>query len=199
MITAAFFLIFAVVSFRLTAGLSGMDGIANFSPMAAVVLCGAVFLPKRFAIAVPLGAMLITDIVLNLHYEVPVFSSFMLFTYVGFACIFIIGLQLRDRSDRGPYQWKLFGGAIAGTFIFYILSNTGAWLASPGYAKTLAGWWQSQTVGLAPFPPSFLFLRNSLAADLIFTALFAGCFALTARGSLQIDRTTGIDTTPATH
>jgi hypothetical protein len=199
MVAAAFFLIFAVVSFRLTAGLSGMDGIANFSPMAAVVLCGAAFLPKRFAIAVPLAAMLITDIVLNLHYKVPVFSGGMALIYLGYAAIFLIGLQLRDRASRGAYQWKLFGGAIAGSFLFYLLSNTGAWFASPGYAKTLAGWWQSQTVGLAPFPPSYLFLRNSLVGDLFFTGLFAGCFALAARKAHAPSGARSLETSPASH
>jgi hypothetical protein len=199
MIAAAFFLIFAVVSFRLTAGFSEMDGMANFSPMAAVVLCGAVFLPKRFAIAVPLAAMLITDVVLNLHYKVPVFSPGMLFTYFGYAAIFLIGLQLRDRKSRGRYQWKLFGGAVAGTFIFYLLSNTGAWFASPGYAKTLAGWWQSQTVGLAPFPPSYLFLRNSLVGDLCFTALFAACFAFAAHKAHSPSSADQLDGAPAIH
>lgn len=201
MVAAAFFLILAVVSFRLTAGLSGMDGIANFSPMAAVVLCGAVFLPKRFAIAVPLAAMLITDILLNLHYQVAVFSGAMLLVYLGYAAIFFIGLRLRERSARGAYQWKLFGGAIAGTLVFYILSNTGAWLASPGYAKTLAGWWQSQTIGLAPFPPSYLFLRNGLAGDLFFTGLFAACFALAAARApqQQPSSTAKLDGATATH
>ncbi len=182
MVAAAFFLIFAVVSFRLVAGLSGIDGIANFSPVAAVVFCGAAFLPKRFAIAVPLAAMLITDVALNQHYGAAFFTVGTLLRYLGFAAIFMIGLRLRDREARGSYQWKLFGGAVLGTLIFYILGNTGAWLASPGYAKTLAGWWQSQTVGLAPFPPSYLFLRNSLASDLLFTGLFATCFALVGRG-----------------
>lgn len=199
MVAAAFFLIFAVVSFRLVAGLSGVDGIANFSPVAAVVLCGAAFLPKRFAIAVPLAAMLITDVALNQHYGAAFFTVGTLLRYLGFAAMFIIGLQLRDREARGRYQWKLFAGAIAGTSIFYILGNTGAWLASPGYAKTLAGWWQSQTVGLAPFPPSYLFLRNSLAGDLFFTGLFASCFALVARGARATSSSEKLGGAPATH
>jgi len=200
MVAAAFFLIFAVVSFRLAAGLSGIDGIANFSPVAAVVLCGAAFLPKRFAIAVPLAAMLVTDLVLNHHYGAAFFTIGTLLRYLGFAAIFMIGLQLRDPEARGPFAWKLLGGSIVGTLLFYVLSNTGAWLASPGYAKTLAGWWQSQTLGLAPFPPSYLFLRNSLLGDLFFTGLFAACFALAygTRSSLAPD-SAALDGTPANH
>jgi hypothetical protein len=183
MFIAAFFLIFAVVAFRLTTGLSGGFEFANFSPVAAVVLCGAAFLPKRFAIAVPLVAMLITDVALNLHAGYPIFTAGMLLRYLAFGAILAIGFKLRTPAARGTYGWKLFAGAAAGTVIFYLISNTGAWLSLPGYAKTFGGWWQAQTVGLPGFPPTVLFLRNSLAGDLFFTGLFAACFALAARTS----------------
>jgi len=178
MVFAAIFLILAVVAFRLVAGIIGGVEIANFSPMAAVFLCGAAFLPKRLAIAIPLSAVLITDIVLNLYYGVAPVSLWMVFTYAAYAAIFFIGFQLRTRQSRGAYQWKLFGGAIAGTFLFYILSNTGSWLTEPGYAKSFAGWWQSQTIGLPGWAPSILFLRNSLVGDLFFTGVFVACFAI---------------------
>ncbi|MGI9242368.1 MAG: DUF6580 family putative transport protein [Verrucomicrobiales bacterium] len=198
MAIAAFFLIFAVITFRLAAGLSGSAGIANFSPVAAVVLCGAAFLPKRFAIAIPLAAMLITDVLLNLRYDAAFFTVGTLLRYLGFAAIFLFGLQLRNPESRGPFAWKLFAGSIVGTLVFYVLGNTGAWLSSPGYAKTLAGWWQSQTLGLAPFPPSYLFLRNSLLGDLFFTGLFAACFAYVARGA-KTQTSTELDGATATH
>ncbi|MFT4550407.1 MAG: hypothetical protein ACI8XO_000761 [Verrucomicrobiales bacterium] len=181
MVIASFLLIFAVVVFRLVAGIAGGVEFSNFSPMAAIVLCGAAFLPKKYAIAAPLAAMLITDIVLNVYHGAAPVASWMLFTYAAYAAIFYIGFQLRTRESRGSYQWKLFGGAVAGTFLFYLLSNTGAWLSSPAYAKTLTGWFQSQTVGTPGFPASYLFLRNSLVGDLFFTGVFVACFALASK------------------
>ena len=182
MFIVALLLILALAAFRLVTGLTGAGlDFANFSPLAAVVLCGAAFLPKRYAITVPLAALLITDLILNLSSGYPIFTAGMLLRYLAFAAIFAIGLKLRSKQARGAYNWKLFGGAIAGTLIFYVISNTGAWISSAGYAKTLAGWWQAQTVGLPGFPPSIVFLRNSLVGDLFFTGVFVACFALTSK------------------
>ena len=188
MFIAAILLILAVTAFRLVTGLSGAPEWSNFSPMAAVVLCGAAFLPRRFAIVIPLAAMLVSDVVLNLHYGMPAIGSLML-------VIFYIGFRLRDQASRGEYHWKLFAGTVAGSLLFYLLANTGAWLSSPGYAKTVAGWVQSQTVGLAPFPPSYLFLRNSMVSDLLFTGLFFACFVITAKRSSGAAATTHLVTT----
>ena len=69
--------------------------------------------------------------------------------------------------------------------IFYVVSNTGSWLYEPGYAKTFAGWLQALTIGLPGFPPTWLFLRNTLLGDLFFTLLFAGCFAVQTRRESQ--------------
>ncbi len=200
MVIVAFLLILALSAFRLVTGLTGADfEFANFSPLAAVVLCGAAFLPKRYAIAVPLAALLFTDLILNLSGGYAIFTFGMLLRYLAFGAIFAIGLKLRTKQARGAYNWKLFGGAIAGTLIFYVVSNTGAWLSQPGYAKTLAGWWQSQTFGLPGFVPSILFLRNSLVGDLFFTGVFVACFALTSRRAPSQAGGALAATSPASH
>ena len=41
----------------------------------------------------------------------------------------------------------------------------------PGYAASLAGWWQAITVGLAGYQPTWHFLRNGMAGDLCFVLL----------------------------
>ena len=188
MVIVAILLILALTAFRLLTGVTGVElEFANFSPLAAVVLCGAAFLPKRYAISVPLAAMLVTDVILNLHGGYAIFTFGMLLRYLAFGAIFFIGLKLRSPEARGAYNWKLFGGAIAGSLIFYVVSNTGAWLSLPAYPKTLAGWWQAQTIGLPGFPPTILFLRNSLIGDLFFTAVFAGCFALAGKRAVSHD------------
>jgi hypothetical protein len=61
--------------------------------------------------------------------------------------------------------------------MFYLITNTFSWLSDPGYVKNLAGLIQSLTVGLAQYSatPTWMFFRNSLASDLIFTGLFVVC------------------------
>jgi hypothetical protein len=65
-------------------------------------------------------------------------------------------------------------GSLLCSLVFYVASNTFSWIYDiaiqmpNGYAPTLAGWWQANTVGVAGFPPTWLFLRNAMAGDLFF-------------------------------
>ena len=67
-------------------------------------------------------------------------------------------------------------GTLACSVLFYLGANTFSWAIGSGYAKTLAGWWQSQTVGLPGYPPSILFLRNALIGDVFWCVLAAPLF-----------------------
>jgi hypothetical protein len=53
-------------------------------------------------------------------------------------------------------------------------------LSDPGYAKNFGGLIQALTVGLPQYSatPSWMFFRNSLLSDLIFTLLFIVCMNL---------------------
>ena len=75
-------------------------------------------------------------------------------------------------------QWlALLGGTLACSVLFYVVANTFVWATAPGYAKTLAGWWQSQTVGLpGPWPPAWMFLRNALLGDIAWCLIAAPLF-----------------------
>jgi hypothetical protein len=70
--------------------------------------------------------------------------------------------------------------SIAGSTIFYVITNAFSWLSDPGYAKNFAGLVQSLTVGLLQYSatPSWMFFRNSLVSDLLFTLLFVVCMNL---------------------
>jgi hypothetical protein len=61
--------------------------------------------------------------------------------------------------------------------MFYVITNTFSWLSDPGYAKNLAGLIQSLTIGLPQYSatPTWMFFRNSLISDLVFTGLFVVC------------------------
>ena len=74
----------------------------------------------------------------------------------------------------GRRNWvNLLGGTLAGSVLFYFVSNTAAWTGDLAYAHTLAGWWQAVTVGHPQYYPTIFFFRNSLVSDLAFTACFA--------------------------
>jgi hypothetical protein len=182
---AAFALLLVVVVYRIISGFYGSSDFTwlhNFAPVAAVALCGAVYLPRRVAIALPLLMLLISDVVLNaFHYHQPLLTFDILPRYVALGLISTLGFALRGRTQLPG----LLGASAAGSLIFYVLTNTGSWLHEPGYTKTAAGWLQAMTSGLPGFPPTWWFYRHTLLSDLCFTLLFYACLRATGRGPAQ--------------
>jgi len=140
----------------------------NFSPLMASALCGALFLPGWIGLAVPVVALLVSDLLLNLHYGAPLLSAQLLWTLPGYLVAIAIGWSLRGCTGLIP----VLGGTLAASVFFYVVTNTGSWFGLTAYPQTFAGWVQALTVGLPGYPPTWTFFRNSLAGDLLFAALF---------------------------
>ena len=172
----AFLLIVAAVAYRIVTGLaitSGTTWLSNFAPMAAIALCAAAYLPARYKFTVPLVALLLSDIVLNLHYNAPMFDALMACRYLALILVGLIGLAIAKRPS-----WKtLLPASLAGSVLFYFITNAFAWLSDPGYVKNFAGFVQALTVGLPQYSstPSWMFFRNSVLSDLLYTGLFILC------------------------
>ena len=163
-----------VVLYRVVLGCGGsadttaLQWLHNFSPLASVALCGAAFFPRRAALALPLGALFLSDLCLNVHYGIGLVSPIMIPQYVALGAIAGLGLLLR----RNPSLGRLLLGSLAGSAFFYLVTNTGAWLANPEYASSFAGWLQALTSGVPGHPSTLVFFRNSVVSDLLFTGLF---------------------------
>jgi hypothetical protein len=179
---AAVVLLTIVVLYRVLLGIAGsgdLQWLHNFAPVAAIALCGAVYLPRKLAWVLPLAMLFVSDLVLNVfHYHAPMLSWDILPRYAALALIIGLGFMLRGRVGF----LGLLTGSFVGSVIFYLVTNTGSWLAEPGYAKTAAGWIQAMTVGLPGFPPTWWFYRHTMVSDLLFTALFVVCVRLASRG-----------------
>ena len=185
---AAFALLFVVVAYRIVSGFAGSADFSwmhNFAPLAAVALCGAVYLPRRLAFALPLAMLFLSDLVLNVfHYQQPLLTVEILPRYFALALIAGLGCALRGRAGVA----SLLAASLAGSVAFYVITNTGSWLYEPGYAKTFLGWVQALTSGLPGYPPTWSFYRNTLLGDVFYTLLFAGCMALQARKEVHPPR-----------
>jgi hypothetical protein len=172
----AFLLIIFAIAYRIVTGLfapPGSIGLLNFAPLAAIALCAAAYFPRKYKFTVPMIALLISDVVLNIHYGFSLLSPFVLSHYLGFALVGCLGLLLQNRRSMKT----LLPASIAGSLIFYIVTNSVSWLFDPGYVKNFAGLIQALTIGLPQFSatPTWMFFRNSLVSDLIFTGLFVVC------------------------
>src|SRR5262245_57035088 len=102
MIPAVILLIAAVI-WRVLLGVTHSEDFGwlhNFAPLSAVALCGAAFLPKRLAFLLPLAALFVSDLLLNLHYSkthanVTLVSAEMLARYGALILIAGLGWGLR--------------------------------------------------------------------------------------------------------
>jgi hypothetical protein len=173
MIPALFFLL-CVVALRSATGLLIHSGsaawLSNFAPLAAITLCCGAYLPQRYKFALPLAMLFVSDLILNATYHAALFDPQILCRYLALALIGLIGFALRKYAS-----WKtMLPASVAASVIFYGITNVFSWLTDPGYVKNFGGLIQALTVGLPQYgaTPSWMFFRNSLLSDLMFTAVF---------------------------
>jgi hypothetical protein len=183
-----FILVFAVS--RLPGMLS--QEFANFSAAYALAFCAGVYLPKKAAWYLPMGAMLVTDLGLNLYYSsrglnVWSFSvlRYQLFNYMGYAGLIWLGRRFDSKSSFAG----LLGGGLLGALLFYLITNTASWLFNPfhnpEYTPSLLGWLTALITGTKGWPQTWHFFWNTMLSGGLFTALFVGTMKATAESPLD--------------
>ena len=129
---------------------------ANLTPLYAVTLFACAVFPKRWAVAIPVVAMVASDLVIGFHSNIA-------FTWSGMFVFALLGFAMRERKTTG----RIVIGALAGSAIFFVWTNLGVWLVSGIYPQTSAGLAQCYMAALP-------FFRNSLLGNMAFSgALFA--------------------------
>lgn len=156
----------------------------NFTPMVAIALFGGSMLNKKWqAYLIPLAAYLISDVVISLIGGIGFYGVTQLFVYGAMILVTALGTTMGK-----PKALKIFGYAIAGSAIFWIISNFGVWVAnyvsigSPLHETGL-------TLGMTylralPFYNTYsneLFF-GTFGGDLFYTVLLFGMFALVQKG-----------------
>jgi hypothetical protein len=163
----AVLLVALLMAFRLLGALQP-TWLPNFQPLAALFFCGAACLGTRVRLVVPLAAFLVSFPLVNLILGNPGDTSGLVISLVGFGAVVGIGHLLRQRSTG-----VLMAGTVAASLAFYLLTNTACWLVDPLYTKGLQGFTEALWSGPAGFAqPTWVFLRNALAADVVFAGLF---------------------------
>jgi hypothetical protein len=180
---AALFLIFLTIVYRVATAIlvhgGGSAWLSNFAPLAAIALCSAAYFPTKYKFTVPWAALLLSDLVLNPYYGFSIVDPMVLGHYVAFFLVGLIGLAISGRASLKT----IIPASLAGSVLFYAVTNTFSWLTDPGYAKNFAGLIQSLTVGLPQYgaTPTWMFFRNSIVSDLVFSLLFVVCMRFGAR------------------
>jgi hypothetical protein len=151
---------------------AALPELPNFFPVTALAFCGGFFLSGMSAWILPLAVLFASDIALAMVMGYPVFGGGQLAAWGSLVLVVAIG---RIAASRGGFSLVgCFGGLLGGGVVFYLITNTAAWLANPAYPRGLGGLWMSLTTGLPGYPPTWMFFRNSVAADFLFTGLLIG-------------------------
>jgi hypothetical protein len=176
----ALFLVLGCICYRLLSG-AFPELMPNISPMIAVALIGAIYLPRAWGWLVGPAAFLVTDLAfLSTNYRAggSMFSWGTAFFLGFYALVGGLGLLLAGRKSL----LKVLAGSVFCSVTFYVLANTLAWWGNslttitPSYAPNVAGWWQANTVGLPGWQPTWTFLRNGLLGDLGFSIVLLLAF-----------------------
>ena len=163
-------LILLATSWRIAA--AAQPALGNFSPLMALAFCSAVYFRSLWMWLVPFAALSASDLYLNQHYASLYGYEWdlggVLIRTACFAAALAFGWMVARRKN-----WlTLLAGCVGGSLLFYVVTNTSAFLGDAFYAKTMAGWWQAMTIGHPEFPATIYFFRSTFVSDLLFTGLF---------------------------
>ena len=138
----------------------------NATPVTAIALLGATYLSKRWGILLPLTIVAVSDLVLGWHTTIP-------FTWGAFAAIGLLGWWLR----KHPSPARIVVCSLAGSMLFFLVTNFGVWLVGGLYPNTPEGLWQCYVAAIP-------FFRNTLLGDLLSTGTLFGLYA--TAGALRV-------------
>jgi len=154
------FLIFLGIIIRILSDKDIIQLLPNFAPIGALALFSGVYLRKKYALVIPLVAMVVSDIFIGWH-------NLVLFTWGSFALICVIGWWVRKRKNI----FTIIGGSLTGSILFFLITNLAVWAFTPLYTKTAVGLVQCFTMAIP-------FFRNTILGDLFFVGVFFGLYEL---------------------
>ncbi|HEV2339352.1 MAG TPA: DUF6580 family putative transport protein [Patescibacteria group bacterium] len=158
--------------------------VPNFTPITAMALFGGVYLGKKYALLIPLLAMILSDYLLlyinpfsthmfNFSYVYPPqtlwYSNTIVAVYGSFLISGLIGLLLKKHKSITNVVLASFIASIQ----FFLITNAAVWMSGM-YDRSILGLWESYIAGIP-------FFRFTLAGDLFYTVALFGTYELVLR------------------
>ena len=137
---------------------------ANFTPIAAIALFGGVYLRPRYALFLPIVALVGSDIILG-------FDSFesRLTVYGSFMVVGLIGVVLRKHKSLTA----IIMGTFVGSVVFYLVTNFAYFYSPAMYAHNWSG-------VVSSYYNALPFFRNTLLGDVFYVGLLFGLYEAAA-------------------
>ena len=161
------------VGLTVLGGLSRFAQNLNFAPVGALSLFAGARMRGWQAYALPIALMALTD---------PFRGGYSFATPFIYAS-FLINVWMGSRLRRTEKPAWIGGAAALGSVQFFLLTNFAVWVnpAQAMYPHNFAG------LG-ACFVAAIPFFRNTLLADLMYSAAFFGLYALLTRTVVRSER-----------
>lgn len=158
--------------------------IAGFAPQMAMALFGgAVIKDKKWAFALPILSLLISDALIEVLFQTNVvlragFYEGQWQTYLCFALVTLFGFLLRNINVKNVLIFS-----ISGSLLFFITSNFFVWIGGGGFGRpqTFNGMLQCYYDALAYYRDYGLikgFIANFVLGDVIWSAILFGGYYL---------------------
>ncbi len=145
----------------------------SVNPIIAISLfSGAIISNKKMAFVLPLFAMLVSDILLDVLSIAPGFYGMgQIGNYASLLFVTFIGFQMKKINAV-----SVLGFSIASSLIFFILSNTNSYFFEnfSTYGSGFQGWVNCMIAGIP-------FVKNSLVTDLCFSIVLFGTYQLAGK------------------
>jgi hypothetical protein len=134
----------------------------NFTPIAAMAIFAGCYLRQKWGILIPLAAMAVGDYFIG-FYDWQVMAS----VYASIALAYFIGRLLAKKL-----RWyNVALSSFASSVVFFLATNFSVWAFFQWYPHTWAGL-------LNCFALALPFFRNTLAGDMLYSAVLFGGFEL---------------------
>jgi len=166
-------LVILLIAFRLAA-VYIKDFPPNFQPIASLFFCGVACFGLR-SIWVPLLAWFISY-PLTSGLQGHGWHSITERTTLSFLVLSFLAIILLAKKFRNKPPLHLLAGSLIGAVLFYLITNFACWIIDPRYLKTLTGFIQAMWTGIPtePYPPTWVFFKNSIISNFLYTSLFLG-------------------------
>jgi hypothetical protein len=145
----------------------------SINPIIAISLfSGVVISDKKLAFAMPLLAMFVSDVMLEVLNIAPGFYGMgQIGNYASLLLVTVLGFSMKKINVI-----NIAGYSIGSSILFFILSNTNCFIFDNlnYYGTGLQGWANCLVAGIP-------FVKNSLITDLSFSAVLFGSYILASK------------------
>ncbi|MFH0820024.1 MAG: DUF6580 family putative transport protein [bacterium] len=135
---------------------------ANFAPIAALALFSGVYLNKKYALVVPVAAMLVSDFFIG-FYDWRLMSV----VYSCFLISGLVGLWFKNHKNLAT----IIGGTLVSSLVFFLATNLAVWAFSSWYHHNWQGLLYCYSLALP-------FFRNTMFGDLFYVGVLFGLYEM---------------------